>query len=331
MDSNTQNHAFANRTVNRLRYVVDIGSSYTSIYQNGTVLNQPTAALIRRNHRNLELIAAGSDVFKYLKNRDPNTDIVNPMRDGQIVYPEAASLMLRAFFKRVVPRTFFKGAEIIVAIPSGITNIERDTYERAIIKSGYSDVFLIESIYGLWPVIKPNGQLVIIIGSGITDIGILTKAGIISACSINLGGRRIDELIAEHVAREYATKISLTTAESLKMEIGNFNEGDTSFAEIMGRDLITGEVKKISVSAASIKLPIKECYAKLIDVAESLLTTIPDHLLPAIAKNGIYLAGGGANMNGLDDFITKRLKISSTKDPDPKIAVARGLYSISKL
>ncbi|MDR2267256.1 MAG: rod shape-determining protein [Christensenellaceae bacterium] len=309
----------------KLRYVVDIGSSYTSIYHNGPILNEATAAFIQRGNK-IELIAVGNDALKYHDDANTKRSLVSPVKDGVVVYPKVASLMLKSFFKRVIPRTFFTGIEIIIAIPAGLGDLEKEAYETSVIKAGYSDVALVESVRGLNPFVNKDGQLVIIIGDGATEIAVLRNNDIVSACSVNICGQAIDEKIAEYIENVYQAIISTKAAESLRLNIGSLYEGDISSMEICARDMIDNRIKNIYVKAESLKEPICSSYMKIVEVADNLLADIPSKLLDAVVTNGVYLAGSGAQIYGLADFMRKHLQIPAVCDPEPKIAVSRGLF-----
>ncbi|MDR0751578.1 MAG: rod shape-determining protein [Christensenellaceae bacterium] len=311
----------------KLRYVVDIGSSHTSIYHNGPLLTEATAAFVQRSN-GLELIAAGNTAFKYHPDPITKRSLVTPVKDGIIVYPKVATLILKEFFKRSFARTLFKGIEIIVPISTGLTDLEKETFETTICKTGYSDVTLVECVKGLVPVINRTGQLVIIIGEGLTEIAVMLGHDIIAACSVNLCGADLDEKIINAVENQYEAIISAKSAELLRINIGSLYDGDISAMEVYGRDIIGNRVKPIIVKAECIKEPIYDSYIKIVEVAEKMLNAIPLRILNVVAKHGVYLAGSGAQIYGLSDFMRKHLQIPVTCDPDPKTAVARGLYSM---
>ncbi|MDR0696013.1 MAG: rod shape-determining protein [Christensenellaceae bacterium] len=314
----------------KLRYVVDIGSSYTSIYHNGPVLNEATVAFVQRSN-GLELIAAGNDAFKYRADTISKRSLVSPVKDGIIIYPKVASLMMKSFLKRVVPRTIFKGIEILAATPVGLTDLEKETFESTINKAGYKDVTLVESVKGLIPVINKAGQLVIIIGDGMTEFAVIANNEIVVACAINMCGKELDDRIIEVIENQYEAVISAKAAESLRMNIGSLYDGDISSMEVYGRDVIDNRVKPIYVKAESIKEPINDSYLKIVEIAANILNTLPIRILNNVAKFGIYLAGVGAQIYGLPDFMKKHLQIPVKCDPEPKIAVARGLYTAFSL
>ncbi|MFA5450026.1 MAG: rod shape-determining protein [Clostridia bacterium] len=311
--------------MSKLRYVLDMGFSNTSIYHKGLILKEPSLAVIRKRS-GLELVAAGAEAYQLAGKLDEYSSFIPPVTDGGVVNVEIAALMLREFFSRVIPKRLFKGIEIYAAISAGLSIAEREALETAINKAGYKDVTLVESVLGLKHLVDKRGQTVIIFGGGTTEIGVINEGGIIAACSINLGGHTLDEKIAERVLDAYNLKISLRTAEKLKKQLGSLYDNDTSVMEIVGRDILSGSVRKEEISAESIKAPITQSIKTIIEVTESLITTIPQHMISEVTARGIYVAGGGADMRGLQDFMSRYLKIPVHCDKDPDTAVARGLY-----
>jgi|AGTN01.1.fsa_nt_gi Actin-like ATPase involved in cell morphogenesis len=307
-------------------FIIEIGSSFTTVYKNGALLREPTVAVIRKSAGGPELVAAGEEALSLQGKLDERSSFIRVVEDGAVINAEAAALMLKKFLNKVIPNKAFKTPEIIAAVPAGLSMAERENVEAAIVKSGYKNVTLKESISGLVPFVDRRGQAAIDIGGGMTETGVLDHTGIVSACSLNVGGRKIDEKIAERVLDAYNLKISSKTAEDLKIRIGSLYENDTSVAEAVGRDVIDGELKMVEISAESIRPAISNIYKTILEVTESLLTTIPRKTLSDVTFRGLYLAGGGALIGGLSDFIAKYLKIPAIIHPEPETAALAGLY-----
>ncbi len=305
----------------KYRYILDLGSSNISIYSTGLLLRQPNVAVVRRGN-GIELIAAGNDALPLIHALPEHCSVVYPVEEGAVVHGEVMSLVLHDFLSRIVPKTVFKAVEIYVLIPSGLSITERENIENAVARAGYKDVTLIESILALLPLFNgPTGA--VIFGGGTTEIGVVNDSGILSACTINLGGKTIDEKIKEKILETYNLLISLTMAEKIKTSIGSLFENDTSTMEIFGKDILDGKMKAIEISAESVRVPIQNVYKKLAEIIESVLTTVSSKTMVEIATNGIYIAGAGAEMGGLTNFLAKYLKLPIKKDDDPEISALR--------
>lgn len=273
-----------------------------------------------------ELVASGSEALKLSGKLDRDSSFIRPVSDGAVVNVEVAAMMLKDFFRKAGVRRFLRGVEIVCAVSCGLSIAERESIEAAINKAGFNDVILAESVTGLLPFINPKGQAVAVIGGGTTEIGVISEDGIITACSLNLGGRAIDAKIAERVLDSYNLKISLNTSEELKKNLGSLYENDTSVMSVTGRDILDGAVKREEISAESLRAPITTCFKTILEVTESLLTTVPPAMISDITSRGLYIAGGSAKMQGLQDFVSRYLKIPVFIDPEPETAVVRGLY-----
>lgn len=305
----------------KYRYILDLGSSNISIYSTGLLLRQPNIAVVRRGN-GIELIAAGNDAIPLIRNLPEHCSVVRPVEEGVVVHGEIMSLVLHDFLSRIVPKSIFKAVEIYVLIPSGLAITERENIENAVAGAGYKDVTLIESILALLPLFD-GATGVAIFGGGTTEIGVVNNSGILTACTINLGGNSINEKIKEKILETHNLMISWTMAEKIKVSIGSLFENDTSTIEIVGKDILDGRMKTIEISAESVRVPIQNVYKKLAEIIESVLTTISSKTMVEVATNGIYVAGGGAEVGGLTNFLARYLKLPIKKDDDPEIAMLR--------
>lgn len=311
------------------RYVVDVGSSYTTVYRDGLLLKEPTVAAVRKTDK-LELLAAGSAVYALIGKLSEHDSFIKPVENGAVVNAEVAALMLKSFFSKTISKKIKSNIEVVCPVSCGLSIAERENLENAVTKAGCGGVSLAESLMGLLPFVDKRGQAVMLIGGGVTDIGVLNQDGIAQACSVNLGGIAIDGKIAERVLDVYKIKISSRTAETLKNELASLYENDTSVMEVTGRDILDGSLKSQEISAESIRPAVVTCVKTLLEVTESLLTTLPQSMIGEITSRGLYLAGGAAKMQGMSDFMAKYLKIPVFCDKEPDTAVLRGLYSSHK-
>jgi len=306
------------------KIIVDIGTSSVSVFYKTLVLREPNVALIRRKN-GIELVAFGSEALRMVGNTDERLSFINPVSDGVIVNAEVAGLIISYCISKAVPVRLLEPVEIYALIPCGLSIAERESTESAFRKAGYGDVTLVESVLGMLPYVDPRGGAAAIIGGGTTEFAILNEKGIVSACSLNIGGREIDKRIKERVLDIYNISISDETADRLKRAIGSLYDKNTSSAEVTGRGVLDRTLRKEMVSADVIRPPISWCYKKIVEVAESLFTTIPSNIITEVGARGLVLAGGGAAIEGVQDYFSKYLRLPVSIDPEPETAVLRGV------
>lgn len=311
------------------KIIVDMGTTSVSVYYKTLVLREPNVALIRRKN-GLELVAFGNEALRKVGSTDERMSFVNPVSDGVIVNAEAAGLVLSHCIRKAVTGRFWEPVEIYALIPCGLSIAERENTENAFRKAGYVDVTLIESVLGMLSFVDAKGGAVCVIGGGTTEFAVLNGKGIVSACSLNIGGREMDKRIKERVLDSYNISISDYTADKLKREIGSLYVNNTSSTEVAGRGVLDKSLRKEMVSADVIRPALSWCYKKIAEVAESLFTTIPSNMISEVAARGLYLAGGGAALEGVQDFFAKYLRIPVTVDPEPETAVLRGAGQLAE-
>lgn len=309
------------------RFVVELGSANVSIFGDSLILRAPNLGIVRRGH-GLELIAAGFDAIPLIKNLPEHCFVVRPVEEGAVVNPEAMKLILKNFFSQNLPKNILDKSEIYVSIPCGLSIAEREIIESSIVKTGKKDVTLIESILSVLPYTNGEASAVAILGAGVADIGVIDKSGIINGVTINLGGDHINEKIKETVLEKFNLKISWSVAERIKRTIGTLYENDTSLMEIVGQDILDQQLRKIVVNAEQIRHCITHAYKRYVEIIESILTTIPVKAISEVSVNGLFIAGGGADMIGVTDFFAKYLRLPINYIEKPEIAVVSGIASI---
>ncbi len=309
--------------------IVDMGTSNVSVFYKTIVLREPDIALVRRKN-GLELVAFGNEALRKAGSIDERMSFINPVSDGVIVNAEVASLVIAHCIGKVVPHRFWEPVELIALIPCGLSIAERENTENAFRKAGFGDVTLVESILGLLPFIDKRGSAAAVIGGGTTEFAVLNDKGIVSACSLNVAGREMDKRIRERVLDSYNISISDFTAEKLKKEIGSLYINNMSSAEVAGRGILDKTLRKEMVGADVIRPALTWCYKKIVEVAESLFTTIPSDMIAQASARGLYLAGGGAALEGVQDYFAKYLRIPVVIDPEPETAVLRGIGELAQ-
>lgn len=312
---------------------VDLGTSNITVGDGVSLVKRmPNVGRFTVNKGKLRLETCGAQAAFSQNSNDaaaPAGDVIRPVEGGVVLNGEAASLIVKKLLDETDKKNIFDTRRVYVSISSGLTTIERDETEKVFVKAGYNDVRLVESVLALAPFVNGECSVVAILGGGSFEAGVLTRDGIVTACSLNIGGETLNKLIIDRIFEQFKLKISSQTAEKLKVQIGSLHERDLSRKEISGRDVIDGKIKNIEITAEEIRSAVSYCYQKYVDVVESMLTTVPITLLNKIVKNGLFLAGGGAEMRGVEDFFAKRLKIPVKTITEPQLAVARGLQIIA--
>lgn len=310
---------------------VDLGTSFITVGDGLSLVKRVSnVGRFTVNRGKLRMETYGATVSNP-QNQSAQTagDVIRPVDEGVVLNSEAAALIVKELLDETDKKNIFDTRRVFVSVSSGLTTIERDETEKVFLKAGYNDVRLVESVLALLPYVNGDGSAVAILGGGSFEAGVLTRDGIVTACSLNIGGETVNKLLIDRIFEQFKLKISSVTAEKLKVQIGSLYERDLSRKEISGRDVIDGKIKNIEITAEEIRETISYCYQKYVDVIESMLTTIPLPLLAKVSKNGLYLAGGGAEMRGAEDFFAKRLKIPVKTLTEPQLSVARGLQIIA--
>jgi rod shape-determining protein MreB len=260
---------------------------------------------------------------------------IRPMKDGVIADFEVTEAMLRYFIKKVHPRKFFHlGPRIVIAVPSGITEVERRAVKDSAIRAGARDVIPVDqalaSAIGVGlPITEPQGSMIIDIGGGTTEIAVISLGGIVYARSIRVGGDEMDEAIIEHMKKNYNLMIGERSAEEIKIKIGSAVPMEEELTiEVRGRDLITGLPKFIRVNSEEIREALQIPLKEIIEATKVTLERTPPELAADLIERGIVLAGGGSLLRGLDKSISEETGLACFVAEDPLTAVALGTGKI---
>jgi rod shape-determining protein MreB len=312
---------------------VDLGTSNTLIYMKGKgiVLNEPSVVAIRRGQSGLDrLVAVGKEAKKMLGRTPEKVEAIQPIQDGVIADFEITQEMLRFFIKRVHPRSLLVRPRIIVAVPIGVTPVEKKAILECARSAGASEVYLIQepmaaAIGAGLPITEPTGSMVVDIGGGTTEVAVISLGGIVYSKSVRIAGNKMDEAIVQYINRNYNFLIGTSTAEHVKMTIGNAFPGeDRQRLEVKGRDLVTGIPKILTIDSEEVRQMIIEELNTIIQTVRSALEQMPPELSGDILDRGVVLSGGGALLKNLDKLLHEELKVPITVAEDPLSAVALG-------
>ena len=309
---------------------IDLGTATTLVYVKGQgiVLCEPSVVAIQKGVRNV--LAVGEEAKRMLGRTPGNIIAIRPMKDGVIADFEITEDMLRYFIKKVHNRRVFVRPRMVIAIPSGITEVEKRAVKDSAEHAGAREVYLVEEPIsaaigvGL-PIQDPGGNMIIDIGGGTTEIAVISLAGIVFSRSIRIGGDELDEAIIEHLKKTYNLMIGERTAEDIKIKIGSAYPLEEELTmEVRGRDLVAGLPKTITVSSEEIREAVAGPISAILEATRMTLERTPPELSSDLIERGIVLAGGGALLRGMDKLISEETGLPVHIAEDPMTAVAIG-------
>ena len=309
---------------------IDLGTATTLIYikGEGVVLSEPSVVAIQKETG--QVVAVGDDSKKMLGRTPGNIIALRPMKDGVISDFEIVEQMLRRFIEKARPHRFLIRPAVVIAVPSGITEVEkravRDSAERANARS----VVLIEEPkaaaigVGL-PVEEPAGNMIIDIGGGTTELAVISLGGIVCAKSIKIAGDEMDSAIIEYLRKTYNLMIGERTAEEIKIRIGSAYPLEEELTmDVRGRDLIAGLPKTITVTSGEIREALHDPVQAITNASKETLEHTPPELAADLIDRGIVMAGGGSLLRGLDKRIAEETGLPVHIADDPLTAVVMG-------
>ncbi|UCG35323.1 MAG: rod shape-determining protein [Candidatus Omnitrophota bacterium] len=313
---------------------IDLGTATTLTYLRGEgiVLCEPSVVAIYKNTG--QVLAVGEEAKRMLGKTPGSIVAIRPMKDGVIADFDITEEMMRYFIKRVHPRSVLVRPRIIVAVPSGITEVEKRAVKDSALRAGAREVLPVEETIaaaigvGL-PIAEPQGSMIIDIGGGTTEIAVLSLGGIVYARSIRVGGDEMDAAIIEHMKKQYNLMIGERTAEEIKIKTGSAWPLDEELTiEVRGRDLITGLPKFIKITSEEIREALQSPLRDIIEATKVTLERTPPELAADLIERGIVLCGGGALLRGLDRLIAEETGLACFVADDPLTAVALGTGKI---
>lgn len=314
---------------------IDLGTANTLVYLkgDGIVVNEPSVVAI--NQATGEVLAVGNEA-KDMIGRTPGTiTAVRPMKNGVIADFEVTQVMIKKFIEKAIKkRNFFFKPMLVVAIPSGVTEVEKRAVEETGLQAGAKEVFMVyepmaSSIGSGLPVGEPTGSMIVDIGGGTSEVAVISLGGIVICNSLRVAGDAFDSTIVNYVKRECNLQIGDRTAEEIKIAIGSaYPYEDEAYMDIKGRDMVTGLPKVTKIKASQIREALSEPVSEIIECIKLTLEKTPPELAADIMERGIMLAGGGALLRGLDKIISIETKIPVNVANEPLNGVIRGIGTI---
>ena len=309
---------------------IDLGTATTLVYVKGRgiVLCEPSVVAIQRGSTKVE--AVGEEAKRMIGRTPGNISAIRPMKDGVIADFDVTEAMLRHFIKKVQPRKI-NHPRVVIAIPSGITEVEKRAVRDSALRAGAREVYLVEEPkaaaigVGL-PIHEPGGNMVIDIGGGTTEMAVLSLDGVVVSKSIRIAGDEMNEAMIEHLRKAYNLMIGERTAEDIKIRIGSaYPLEEEMTMEVRGRDLVTGLPKTVTVTSEEIREALSEPIRSIVEAARLTLEKTPPELAADLIDRGIVLAGGGSLLRGLDKLLAEETGLPVHLSENPVTAVANGV------
>ncbi len=309
---------------------IDLGTATTLVYikNQGIVLCEPSVVAVQAGTSNV--LAVGEEAKRMLGRTPGNIVAIRPMRNGVIADFEITEAMLRYFIKKVHNSRRLVRPRMVIAIPSGITEVEKRAVKDSALHAGAREVYMVEEPIaaaigvGL-PIQEPSGSMIIDIGGGTTEMAVISLAGVVFSKSIRIAGDEMDEAIINYLKKTYNLMIGERTAEDIKVRIGSAYPLDEELTlDVRGRDLVAGLPKMITVSSEEIREALAEPIAQIIETIRITLERTPPELSADLMEKGLILAGGGSLLRGLDKLISEETGLPVHIAEDPLTAVALG-------
>ncbi len=312
---------------------IDLGTANTLVLikGQGISINEPSVVAIQVDRNGQERILAVGQEAKDMVGKTPgNIKAIRPMRDGVIADFKITEMMIRYFIEKSHKRKKFFSPRIIICVPYGLTQVERKAVRESALNAGARFVYLIEepmaaAIGAGLPVKEPNGNLVVDIGGGTTEIGVISLGGLVLSKSIRVAGDKLDASIVEYIRRNFNLHIGERIAEEIKIKIGTAVPLEEELSmTVNGRDAIEGGLTSIIITSEHIREAMKDPIREIGAALKSVLEATPPELAGDIVENGIVLTGGGALIRGLDKYLSDLVKLPVYVAEDPLLAVAKG-------
>ena len=313
---------------------IDLGTANTlvCIPDEGIVLNEPSVVAVRKGTNEVLLNgdAVGLQAKEMLGKTPGNIQAIRPLKNGVIADFEITEKMLRYFIRKVHNRNVMVRPRIVIAIPSGITAVERRAVINSAERAGARKVYLVSEpmaagIGAGMPVADPQASMIVDIGGGTTEVAVMSLFGLVHSESIRVAGDEMDEAIVNHLRRNYNLLVGDQTAERIKMAIGSASPLEKELEmEVAGRDLMIGLPRRTTVTSTEIRDALMEPVMSIIQAIRSTLENTPPELAADLVHQGITLAGGGALLRGLDVIIEQEVQLPVRVANDPLTCVARG-------
>ncbi len=314
---------------------IDLGTANTLIKiagEDGITLREPSVVAVNKKIKHV--LAVGNEA-KDMIGRTPGAIIaISPVKNGVIADFEVTQAMLKYFIKKACKDGFFGKPRVVICVPSGVTEVEERAVKEAALQAGAREAFLLEepmaaAIGAGLPIEDASGSMIVDIGGGTSEVAVISLGGIVVSKSVRVAGEKIDDSIISYIKKEHNLMVGERTAEEIKLAIGSaFPIDEEEKMDIRGRDLVTGLPQNIEINSTEILEAMSEPMATIVDAIKYTLEKTPPELAADIMNRGIYLAGGGALIRGLDKLITKETGMPVRIADNPLDCVVNGAGNV---
>ena len=309
---------------------IDLGTANTLVLvkDKGIIINEPSVVAVQKNNK--KILAVGQDAKEMVGKTPGDIEAIRPMKDGVIADFDMTEKMIRYFIEKTHKRKFFISPRIIISAPYGLTQVERKAIKESALSAGAREVFLIEepmaaAIGAGLPIKEPKGSLVVDIGGGTTEIGVISLGGLVVSKSVRTAGDKIDTSIVTYVKEKYNLLIGERSGEEIKIKIGTAVQLPKELVMVVkGKDQASGLLSRIELTSEDVREAIREPLKEIADALKTVLESMPPELAADIVENGIVLTGGGALIRGLDKYLSEIVKLPVFVADEPLLAVAKG-------
>jgi rod shape-determining protein MreB and related proteins len=310
---------------------IDLGTANTLVHVKGRgiVLREPSVVAIQRDTG--AVLAVGEEAKQMIGRTPGNITAIRPMKDGVIADFDVTQNMLKYFIAKSMGARSFIRPRVVVAVPSGVTEVEKRAVIDATLQAGAREAYLIEepmaaAIGAGLPVHEPTGNMVVDIGGGTTEVAVISLGGIVTSRSIRVGGDEMDEAIVQYIKRTYNLMIGERTAEEIKITIGSAIPIGNETMDIRGRDLVSGLPKTLTITGEEVQKALTEPVFSIIEAVKVTLEKTPPELASDIMDRGIVMAGGGSLLRGLDKLLNREtgMPVHIAEEPLSCVAIGTG-------
>ncbi len=314
---------------------IDLGTANTLVYvkKQGIVLREPSVVAI--NNTTKEVQAVGAEAKQMLGRAPGNIVAIRPMKDGVIAHFEVTEKMISHFIRKVNnDRKTLVKPRVVIAVPSGITQVEKRAVRDSATNAGAREVYLVEepmaAAIGVdLPIQEPTGNMIVDIGGGTTEVAIISMSGIVYSKSARIAGDEMDEALVNYIKRKYNLLIGERTAEEVKIKIGSAYPLEKPITmEVKGRDLVAGIPKTLVINDEEVREALAETFSTIVEAVKISLERTPPELAADIVDKGVVVAGGGSLIKGLDILLREATGLPITLAEDPLSAVALGVGKV---
>ncbi|EGX8992261.1 rod shape-determining protein [Campylobacter jejuni] len=313
---------------------IDLGTANTLVLvkDKGIVINEPSVVAVERERygSKAKILAVGKEAKDMVGKTPGNIEAIRPMKDGVIADFDMTEKMIRYFIEKTHRRKSFLRPRIIISVPYGLTQVERKAVRESALSAGAREVFLIEepmaaAIGASLPIQEPKGNLVVDIGGGTTEIGVISLGGLVVSKSIRTAGDKLDMSIVNYVKEKYNLIIGERTGEEIKITIGSAIQLPKELSMVVkGRDQVSGLLSRIELTSEDVREAMREYLKEIADALKMVLEMMPPDLASDIVENGVVLTGGGALIRGLDKYLSEIVRLPVYIADEPLLAVAKG-------